>query len=58
MNGASAVRSIRVGAPEALYTAGEQTADFGALPPSLTWSVEQVSRVYGAGVPAQATTAL
>lgn len=58
MNGATKVRSIRAGAPEALYTAVEQTADFGALPSSLTWTVAQVSRVYGAGVPAPANTAL
>lgn len=55
-NGGTAVRTIRVGASEALYTAAEQTADFGALPTSLTWTVAQVSRVYGAGVPAEITS--
>lgn len=58
MNGGSAARTLRVSASEALYTAADQTADFGGLPASLTWTVAQVSRVYGVGMPAQATTAL
>jgi hypothetical protein len=58
LNGAGVVRTLRVGAPEALYTAAEQTADFGGLPGSLTWTVAQVSRVYGAGVPAEITSTL
>jgi hypothetical protein len=58
LNGSTAVRTLRVGASEALYTAAEQTADFGALLASLTWGVAQVSRVYGAGVPAEATITL
>ena len=56
LNGMTTVRSIRVGGPEALYTAAQQTADFGAAPVSLTWTVAQVSRVYGAGVPATITS--
>ena len=32
--------------------------DFGVLPVSLTWTVAQVSRVYGAGVPAEITSTL
>lgn len=55
LNGATPVRSVQTGQPSLLYTAAQQAADFGVLPASLAWSVAQVSRVYGAGVPAQAT---
>lgn len=58
LNGASAFRTNRVAAPEALYTAAQQIADFGTQPASLAWTVAQVSRVYGAGVAAQATSLL
>jgi hypothetical protein len=52
LNGGSVVRAVRVGAPEALYTGAQQMADFGAAPSSLSWTVAQISRVDGAGVPA------
>jgi hypothetical protein len=58
INGAIVVRSVRTPQPAFLYTAAQQGADFGTPPASLTWSVAQVSRVYGAGIPAQATHTL
>jgi hypothetical protein len=58
MDGATVVRSARVSAPTLLYTAAEQTADFGSPPPVLTWRVAQVSRAYGRGVPAEANSSL
>ncbi len=53
LNGATVVRSVRASLPAFLYTAAQQAADFGVPPASLTWSVAQVSRAYGAGIPAQ-----
>jgi hypothetical protein len=53
VNGANVVRTIRVTSQGALYTAAQQTADFGTPPASLAWRVAQVSRAYGRGVNAE-----
>jgi len=58
LDGAAVMRSARVSAPTLLYTAAEQTADFGSPPPVLTWRVAQVSRAYGRGVSAEANSSL
>ena len=42
----------------ALYTAAQQTADFGAPPASLAWRVAQVSRAFGRGVSAETLSTL
>jgi hypothetical protein len=53
VNGANVVRTIRVTSQGTLYTAAQQTADFGTPPASLAWRVAQVSRAYGRGVNAE-----
>ena len=53
LDGATAVRSIEVPAPVAVYSAAEQAADFGDLPAGFGFTVAQVSPVYGPGHPAQ-----
>ena len=58
LNGANVVRTIRVTSQGALYTAAQQTADFGAPPASLAWRVAQISRAYGRGVQAEALSTL
>jgi hypothetical protein len=58
LSGASVVRTVRVTSQGALYTAAQQTADFGAPPASLSWRVAQVSRAYGRGVQAEALSTL
>lgn len=58
MSGSTALRTSRVSAPALLYTAAQQTTDFGSLPASLTWRVAQVSRVYGRGVASEQTSTL
>jgi hypothetical protein len=55
MNGAAVVRSYTVSAPQHLYTPAEILADFGAIPPSITYRVAQVSAAYGTGAFAQRT---
>lgn len=45
-------RSIESAAPFVVYSAGEQVADFGALPSGFSFTVEQVSAVLGPGAPA------
>ena len=58
MSGSTALRTTRVAAPTLLYTAAQQSADFGSLPASITWRVAQVSRVYGRGVASEQTSTL
>ena len=57
LNGVSAVRTISTATPAATYSAADQTADFGALPTSFSFTVAQVSPLYGAGHAATATFA-
>jgi hypothetical protein len=42
-------RTIVVATTQAVYSAAEQTVDFGTVPPSLTVRVAQLSSTYGAG---------
>jgi hypothetical protein len=50
LNGSSVVRTLTVGARSALYTAAQQTADFGSSTFSpLDVRVAQISDVFGAG---------
>jgi hypothetical protein len=58
LDGANVVRTNRVTSQGALYTAAQQTADFGAPPASLAWRVAQVSRAYGRGIPAEILSTL
>jgi hypothetical protein len=50
-----AVRQIRTGASGHLYTAAEQTADFGAPQTVIGFRVAQISAVAGPGKPAEGT---
>ena len=54
-NGVSPVRTIAVGAPAATYTSAQQTTDFGSPPTSFTYTVAQLSALYGAGPAATGT---
>jgi hypothetical protein len=49
MNGAVMLRSFNPVQPQQLYTAAQMTADFGAVPTSLSVKVAQLSTVFGAG---------
>lgn len=52
-DGAVLKRTISVASPEAIYSNSQQMADFGSLPPSFTFTVAQISPVYGVGHVAQ-----
>ena len=54
-NGITAVRTIDIATPSAIYTAIQQTTDFGAPPASFSFTVAQKSPLYG---PGPATTAI
>jgi len=58
LDGADVVRTVRVTGQSALYTAAQQTADFGAPPGSLAWRVAQASRAYGRGTAAETLSTL
>jgi hypothetical protein len=58
LDGANVVRTIRVTSQGTLYTAAQQTADFGAPPATLAWRVAQISRAYGRGVAAETLSTL
>lgn len=49
LDGGDVVRTISATAPAALYSAAEQTADFGAPQSSLSLAIYQLSAVYGRG---------
>jgi hypothetical protein len=51
-DGAALVRTLSAGSPLAVYTAAEQTADFGSLPADIAVAISQVSPTEGAGVAA------
>ncbi|TDX65144.1 putative tail protein [Methylosinus sp. sav-2] len=55
-NGTSIVRTMSAGAPSAVYSAAQQTADFGAPIASLTWTVYQISTIFGRGTGAKAVS--
>ncbi|WP_196259209.1 baseplate multidomain protein megatron [Pelagibacterium limicola] len=48
-DGGDPVREIDCGTPQAVYTAADQTADFGALPSTFAFSVAQIGPVLGPG---------
>lgn len=50
--GVETVRIVESAALHVTYSSGEQIADFGALPESFSFSVQQVSAVLGPGMPA------
>ncbi|MEM6666534.1 MAG: glycoside hydrolase TIM-barrel-like domain-containing protein, partial [Pseudomonadota bacterium] len=50
-DGPSVVRTIAAFGPGASYTAAQQLADFGALPPAVTLHVFQMSATIGRGAP-------
>jgi hypothetical protein len=52
-DGASAVRTIDTVDASAGYTAAQQIADFGAAPTSFSFTVAQLSPVFGTGTSAQ-----
>ncbi|MEO8883117.1 MAG: hypothetical protein ABI377_06875, partial [Devosia sp.] len=52
-DGITPVRTITVSAPTASYPATSQTADFGSLPSSFTFTVAQVSPTLGPGLIAE-----
>ncbi|MFG1400324.1 baseplate multidomain protein megatron [Xanthobacter sediminis] len=58
LDGAGVVRAFEVSAPEALYAAADEIADFGAAQASLTVRVSQLSATVGAGAAAVRTFAL
>jgi hypothetical protein len=49
LNGANVVRTISTAVTTALYSAAEQTADFGSVPASFDAIVYQLSATYGRG---------
>ena len=55
LGGSAILRTIAVTGPAAIYTAAQQTADFGALQPAIALKVYQLSAAVGRGWPASAT---
>jgi hypothetical protein len=58
LSGGSVVRSIACAAPQALYAAADELADFGAAQASLHVRVAQISATVGAGHAAEVTLAV
>jgi hypothetical protein len=58
LSGGSVVRTLACSAPQALYAAGEELADFGALQTSLHIRVAQLSGTVGAGYALDVTLAV
>lgn len=50
------LRTVEVNSPDYLYTAAQQTADFGAVQWNVLVRVAQVSATFGAGIAAQTLT--
>ena len=48
-NGLAVVRTLEVTSATTSYTAAQQTADFGAPPSAFTFTVAQLSPVFGPG---------
>jgi hypothetical protein len=57
-DGATEKRSWRVSTSQVVYTAAEQTADFGTAPTSLTLTIAQLSALIGLGHLAQQTVVI
>jgi hypothetical protein len=58
LSGGSVVRTIACAAPQALYAAANELADFGAVQTSLHIRVAQISATVGAGYAAEVTLTL
>ena len=52
-NGITPVRTVTCPTPAATYSATDQTADFGSLPSSFTFTVAQISPTLGPGLVAE-----
>jgi len=50
LNGSTVVRTLAASEPQVLYSAADQTADFGTLPASFDVVVYQLSASYGRGI--------
>jgi hypothetical protein len=55
LDGATVVRTLTASGPSALYTAAQQTADFGSPQASISLRIYQLGATYGRGTPASAT---
>jgi hypothetical protein len=55
LNSGDVVRTISAAIPNALYASADEVGDFGALQPSLSLRVSQLSQTVGSGVAAEAT---
>jgi len=55
LDGPDVVRTLAVTSPTAIYTAGQQVADFGASQSSIAVKVYQLSAIVGRGWPTSAT---
>ncbi len=49
LDGTLVKRTLTAAQPSVTYSAGDQTVDFGALPPAVSLRVHQISAVYGRG---------
>jgi hypothetical protein len=55
LDGSAVVRTLDASSPQALYTAADQTSDFGTPPSSFDVVVYQISASYGRGIGARKT---
>lgn len=55
LDGSSVVRTLTSSTPSVVYTAADQTTDFGAPVPEVTVHIYQLSAIVGRGTPAEAT---
>ena len=55
LSGAVVRRTLSVTGPSAIYTAAQQTADFGAPQTAVSIKVYQISQSFGRGTPRAAT---
>lgn len=55
MDGSSVARTLTSSTPTVIYTAADQTTDFGAPVPEVTVRIYQLSAIVGRGTPAEAT---
>ena len=51
-DGPTVLRGFTISAPNCVYTATDQLADFGILPDIFSYQIAQISQVYGTGSPA------
>jgi hypothetical protein len=55
LNGEEIVRTLSTSTPQALYTAAQQTSDFGSTQANVTVRIFQLSEAVGRGFPAEAS---